>query len=244
MRFKDFITRQRVAIFLVGLIAFATSILTAYIIGFTTEWGELFIDLAASAVTVIFTALIIDYLNAREKASKTKNAAGLAENEIRVTCFRVKWSMARLFGLERQRSGREKISDRTEAREYLDRVSHEVTTYLEKNSMKNAPLEAARFPKYLERLQTAKTELEQTLILYEYAMDYRLKERVLNLRSELQISENILGFIDFSEELNEANISLIRIQSQSVYDEIERVLEHGSQLVQGTQIRESKSRLH
>jgi hypothetical protein len=243
MRFKDFITRQRATIFLVGLIVFAISILTSLKTGFATMWGELFIDLAASAITIIFTSLIIDYLSVREKASKTKNAAGLAEEEIRVTCFRMKWSMARLFGLERQLSGRNKISNRTEAREYLDRVGQEVTTYLKTKSMEDAPLVVSRLPKYLERLQTARIELEQTLILYEYAMDYRLKERVLNLRTELQISENILGFIDFSEDLNEANISLIRIQSQAVSDEIERVLEHDSRIVQGTQIREKKSRL-
>jgi len=243
MHFKDFITRQRVAIFLVGIIAFAASIVEANRAGFATEWGELFIDLAGSAVTVIFTALIIDFLNVREKASKTKNASELAENEIRVTCFRVQWGMARLFGLERQRKGRDKISNRSEARKYLDTVTHEVTTYLENNNIEHAPLNASRFPKYYERLHTAKIELEETLLLYEYAMDYRLKERVLNLRSELQISENILGFIDFSEELNDSNMSLIRIQSQCVYDEIENVLNHDSRSNQGSQIRESKSRL-
>ena len=78
MRFKEFITRQRVAIFVVGLIVFAISILVSHVAGFETMLGELSIDLAASALTIIFTALIIDYLGVREKASKTKNAAALA----------------------------------------------------------------------------------------------------------------------------------------------------------------------
>lgn len=243
MSFKNFITRQRVAIFLVGLLVFIVTLIIATVTGYQTQWGELSIDLAASAVTVIFTSLIIDYLNAREKVSKTKSATTLAEEEIRVCCFRIKWSMARLFGLERQRSGRNKISNRTEAREYLDKVGHEVTNYLKTNSIEKAPLQESRFQKYLDRLQTARTELEQTLILYEYAMDYGLKERVLHLRTELEISENLLGFIDFSESLNEANVSLIRVQSQTLYDEIENVLHYDSSTIRGAKIRHNKSRL-
>jgi hypothetical protein len=66
------------------------------------------------------------------------------------------------------------------------------------------------------------------LILYEYALSYSLRERVLKLRSELQIADHVLGFIDLSTPLSEANISLIRITSQSIYDSIEDLLGHHS----------------
>jgi hypothetical protein len=243
MSFKDFITRQRVGIFVIGLAVFVVSIATALLTGFATLWGEMFIDLAASAITVIFTALIIDYLGVREESNKTKNAAGLAEDEIKATCFRVKWRMARMFGMERRQSGRDNISNRKEARDYLETVSLDVTKYLETHGMidNHTPLDESVLPRYLERLQFAKTELEQTLILYEYAMSYSLRERVLSLRSELQIADNVLGFIDFSEKLNMANVSLIRILSQSVYDEIEVVLEHDSRIELGTPIHAKES---
>jgi hypothetical protein len=243
VRFKDFITRQRVGIFVIGFAVFAASITAAHAEGFASLWGELLVDLAASAVTVIFTALIIDYLGVREESSKTKNAAGLAEDEIKATCFRVKWRMARTFGMERHPSGRDSISSRKEAKEYLDTVSANVTDYLESHSMVAAstPLHADVLPRYLERLEVARTELEQTLQLYEYAMSYSLRERVLSLRSELQIADNILGFIDFSEKLNDANISLIRILSQSVYEEMEKVLEHDSRIELGTPLHAKES---
>jgi len=245
MRFKDFVTLQRAGIFVIGFVTFGVSLGIAHITGFATLWGALFIDLAASATTVVFTALIIDYLGVREENSRTRNAAGLAEDEIKATCFRVKWRMARLFGLKRQGSSRDNISSREEAREYLDNAGSEVDEYLETHSLmsKDTPLDTAGLPKYLERLELARADLEQTLILYEYAMAYSLRERILNLRSELQVAENILGFIDFSEELNKANISLIRILSKSIYDEIEQVLKHDSRIELGTPINAKDSSL-
>jgi hypothetical protein len=238
MKFKDFITRQRVAIFIIGLVTFVVSLIVAQHRGFATLWGELFVDLAASSITVIFTALIIDYLGVREESSKTKNASSLAEDEIKATCFRVKGRMARLFGQQREGSGRDNISNRKEARDYVENMRQEVNAYLETHNRMNndTPLQADLLPKYLERLQVARTELEQTLVLYQYAMSYSLREEVLSLRSELQVADNILGFIDFSEELNEANISLIRILSQSIYDAVESVLEHDSRSASGVSI--------
>jgi hypothetical protein len=245
MTFKDFITRQRGAIFVLGLATFIVSLVIAHIKGYATLSGALFIDLAASATTIVFTALIIDYLGVRERSNKTRNAAGLAEDEIKATCFRVKWRMARLFGLKRRETARDNISNREQAREYLDRAGQEVDEYLNTHHLasKETPVVASMLPKYLERLEIARTELEQTLLLYEYAMPYTLRERVLNLRSELQVADNILGFIDFSEELNKANTSLVRILSQSVYDGIEEVLEHDSRIELGTPIYAKDSNL-
>ena len=236
MTFKDFISRQRVGIFVIGIALFFVSLLMAHITGHDTLWGALFIDLAASATTVVFTALIIDYLGVRERSSRTKNAAGLAEDEITATCFRVKWRIARLFGLKRRESARDNISNRDQARHYLQRAGQEVDEYLSKHTpvKDSTPLDASQLEKYLERLEIARTELEQTLLLYEYAMSYSLRDQILNLRSELQVADNILGFIDFSEELSEANTSLVRILSQSVYDSVEAVLEHDSRTELGT----------
>jgi hypothetical protein len=245
VRFKDFITKQRVGIFIVGIGTFIVSLVVAHVTGFATLWGELFVDLAASAVTVVFTALIIDYLGVREESNKTRNAAGLAEDEIKATCFRVKWRMARMFGMERSGESRDAISNREEAREYLEKVRGQVDDFLDTHNLiaPEVPLDAALLPKYTERLQLARAELEQTLILYEYAMSYSLRERILNLRSELQIADNILGFIDFNEELNDSNISLIRILSQSIHDEIEAVLDHDSRVELGSSILAKDSQL-
>jgi hypothetical protein len=235
MHFKDFISKQRVGIFVIGLATFFVSLVVAHKQGYNTLWGELFVDLAASAVTIIFTALIIDYLGVREENNKTKSAAGLAEDEIMATCFRIKWRMARLFGLERRELARDSISNREQAREYLERAGEEVNSYLENHNVADSdtPIHIPQFPRYLERLETARTELEQTLMLYEYAMNYSLRERVLSLRSELQVADNILGFIDYSEKLSKANISLIRVLSQSIYTAMEEVLEHDSRIALG-----------
>ena len=246
MQFRDFITRQRVGIFVIGFATFVMTLVIAQAQGYASLSGALFTDLAASSITVVFTALIIDYLGVREESNKTKNAAGLAEDEIKATCYRVKWRMARLFGLERhEASKRDNISSREEAKDYLDLVEGEVNTYLATHNMQrdDVSVQAALFPKYLERLESARTELEQTLLLYEYAMSYSLRERVLSLRSELQIADNLLSFIDASDELNDANISLIRVLSQSVYDKIEDVLGHDSRIEQGLAIDEKDSRL-
>jgi hypothetical protein len=245
MHFKDFITKQRVGIVVIGLAIFTISLFVAHKRGYNTLWGELFVDLAASAVTVIFTALIIDYLGVREENNKTKSAAGLAEDEIKATCFRIKWRMARLFGLERRELARDSISNREQAREYLERAGEEVNSYLENHNVADGdtPIRTPQFPRYLERLETARTELEQTLMLYEYAMSYSLRERVLSLRSELQVADNILGFIDYSEKLSNANISLIRVLSQSIYTAMEEVLEHDSRIALGVPLHAKDSQV-
>jgi hypothetical protein len=230
MKLKDFITSQRVGIFAIGLIAFALSLLTARRIGYTTIWGELLIDLASAAITVIFTTLIIDYLGVREELSKTRNATGLAEDEIKSICFRLKWRMARLYSMKRDGINRDEIESREQARDYLKRAEQDVNTHLEKRPFENTvkPLDASALPKFLERLQRAKEELEQTLLLYEYAMGYTLRERVLTLRTELQIADNILGFLDVSDTPSDAATAMIRVLSASIYDATESVLGHNS----------------
>jgi hypothetical protein len=231
---------------IIGTLSFIVSLLIAHKSGYSSIAGDLFIDLAGSATTIVFTAMIIDYLGLKEQAGKTKNAAGLAEDEIRATCFRVKWRMARLFGLQRNRIiERENISNRQEAREYLNTAEQEVNSYLKSNNPEDirTPIETSKFSQYLERLVTARSELEQILVLYEYAMNYSLRERVLGLRTELQIADNVLGFIDNSDDLNKANISLIRVLSQSIYEAIETVLEHDSQISSGTPLHAKDSSL-
>lgn len=245
MKFKDFISRERVGIFIVGIGLFAASLWGAKITGYASLGGELFIDLAAAVSTIVFTALIIDYLSLRERSNRTRNAAGLAEDEITATCFRIKWRMARLFGLEAKRSGRENISSRSEAREYLERARKEVNSYLSAHppGSKDTPLVESMLPKYIERLQKARDELEQTLLLYEYAMDYSLRERVLSLRSELQVADNILGFVDVAEKLNDANASLVRVLSQTIYDTAEELLGHDSRINLGDTISDKNTPL-
>jgi hypothetical protein len=227
--FKEFITKQRVAIFFIGLLAFCITLVLSHIIGFNSLWGELFIDLAASAFTIIFTTLIIDYLQLREKGMRTMNAAALAEAEIRTICLRIKWRMARLLGMQQDELDRNAISDRESARNYLDQVTKKVDSYLSAGfEDKKQNINDKALQKYLERLQDSQNELEQTLILYDYALSYSLRECVLALRRELQTSDRLLGFIDNGELLNDANRSLIEISAQSVYDAVEDVLTHSS----------------
>src|SRR6185312_9903916 len=166
MRFKDFVTTQRASIFIVGIAFFIVSLVTSHLIGFDSLWGELFVDLAASAVTVIFTALIIDYLNLKERSNKTQNAASLAEDEIRATCFRINWRLARLFGLERRGSARDRVSTREQARHYLDTATDEVSDYLSHLDFSNdkTKVDTDAFQRYLDRLQLSQNELEQVLV--------------------------------------------------------------------------------
>jgi hypothetical protein len=227
--FKDFITKQRAAIFVLGIAVFIGALVLSHIIGFDSLWGELFIDLATSAVTIVFTALIIDYLNVREQSMKTMNAAGLAESEIRAICLRIKWRMARLFGMEQNLIQRDQISDQHDALQYLEKVTNKVDNYLSEGfDAHQEKMDEKSFQKYLERLQSSQNELEQTLILYEYALSYSLRECILALRRELQTADRLLGFIDNSEELNEANRSLIKVTAQSIYDSVEEVMSHTS----------------
>jgi hypothetical protein len=245
MKLKDFITAQRLGIIIIGSFTFAISVIAAHYIGFASLWGALLIDLASAAVTVIFTTLIIDYLGVREQISKTKNASGLAEDELKATCFRLNWRMARLYGLKHNREARENISSRQEAKRYVQEAEQSVSAYLGDRKLddKDAKIDLSTLPRYLERLQLARTELEQTLVLYEYAMGYSLRERVLALRSELQIADNILGFLDVTDETNEANISMVRVLSQSIYEAIQDVLSHDSRVISGTPLDAKESRL-
>jgi hypothetical protein len=240
MRFKDFITRQRIVIFVAGIVIFVGALSLAHDCGLATLPGELMVDLAASSVTVVFTALIIDYLGVLEEYGKTQKAANLAEDEIKAACFRLKFQMASFFGIKRQATGRNMIADLKEARSYLLVITKEVDSYLEEHRLDdvNTPVLLDRFPRYLDRLQHAQGEFEQTLLLYEYAIPYSLRERILSLRRELRVADNLLGFID--ESLNEANISLIRVMSQSIYDLMTDMLSHESRTPNAQTIHEKK----
>jgi hypothetical protein len=228
MKFKAFISRQRLAIFIVGLAVFILSIIISNLSGFASLWGELFVDLAASSVTIIFTALIIDYLSLKEQSNKTKNAASLANEEIKASCFRIKTSLAWLFGLERRNIDldRDDISSISDVRDYLESASKIVDDYLSEHSLtdKNTPIDKKALPRYIDRLQSAQSDLEQTLILYEFAMPLNIREQVLKLRRELQLSERLVGFIDDYDSLSESNISMIRVTAQSVYGSLKETL--------------------
>jgi hypothetical protein len=218
MKFKAFISRQRLAIFIVGLAVFILSIIISNLSGFASLWGELFVDLAASSVTIIFTALIIDYLSLKEQSNKTKNAASLANEEIKASCFRIKTSLAWL--------DRDDISSISDVRDYLESASKIVDDYLSEHSLtdKNTPIDKKALPRYIDRLQSAQSDLEQTLILYEFAMPLNIREQVLKLRRELQLSERLVGFIDDYDSLSESNISMIRVTAQSVYGSLKETL--------------------
>ncbi len=229
MRFKDFITRQRVAIFIIGVALFTLSLLIAHAAGLSSLWGDLSVDLAASSVTIIFTALIIDYLGLKEQSNRTKNVASLGEEEIRATCYRIKMRLAWLFGLEREilYSARQDIATRQDVQEFLEYASKIVDDYLQDNKFtdKATKVDVKSLPRYMERLEMAQAELEQTLILYEYVIPLPIRERVLKLRSELQTSDRLLGFIEDFNDLNKSNFSLIRFTAQSVYDALQEVLD-------------------
>jgi hypothetical protein len=245
MHFKEFITRQRVIIVIVGIATFVIALFFSHLIGFSTLGGALFVNLAASSITIVFTALIIDYLGLKEASDKTQNAAGLAEDEIKTTCFRIKWRLARLFGLERHSSTRDHIGDHQEAIEYLEEITTAVENFLARHDFINdkTSIKGKSFIKYRENLESAQTELEQVLILYEYAMPFSFREHVLALRKELRVSEQVLGFIDTETSLNSSNLSLIRITAQSIYDAIEAVLAHSSRIDQGVPIHSKGSKL-
>lgn len=230
MKFKDFITRQRLTIFIAGVVVFVITLIIAHHSGASSETGTLFINLAASSVTIISTALILDFLNAKERHSKTEPAAKLAKDEVRNICYRMEISIARLYGLKRTAGARENISNHEEARQYLQKLTDEVGDYLSRKDIfdANTSLSTEALRNYLERLQQSLIDLEQTLILYEYALSYKLRESILILRSELQIVERLLGFMDTSVPLNKANLSLISITSQSVYEATESVLANDS----------------
>lgn len=224
-------TKQRIIIFVAGITMFVITLLLAYGIGFSSLAGDLFIDLAASSVTIILTALIIDYLNLREQKDKTKNANNLAKDEIRSICTRIEFSLARLYGIEIDRSARKSISSKETAKQYLEELTNQVKSYLSRKDLfkDKSALATDIIDDYSERLQRSQTDLEQTLLLYEYALSYKLKESVLALRNELQISERLLNFVDTKEKLSDTTFSLIQVTSESIYQEAEHVLSYVTQ---------------
>ena len=231
MTFKNFVTRQRLSIFLIGILIFFISLTLANIIGISHIWGDIFVNLAASALTIIFTVFIIDYLSLKERAEQTSSAGDLAEDEIRSICLRIRWNIARLFGYKPVGFNRENISSRKQAGKYLDKLTQGVDSFLSEtwdNISSNGQLSEASLQKYMDRLQSARIELEQTMILYEYALPFALREAILNLRSELQLTDRLLNFIDTSTPINEANHSLVSVSSKAVYEAIEKVLSYGN----------------
>jgi hypothetical protein len=228
--FKQFITRQRVTIFVIGILSFTVSFLIARWFSYETLWGGLFDNLAASSITIVFTALIIDYLSAREEASKTSDAATLAGEEIHSICSRVEWQIARLFGLDPNRAERESISNHEEAITYIQKNNGRVQSFLSGLDFdeKHDHLNESVLNRFAERLQQSQAQLEQTLVLYEYALAHDFRVSALTLRRELQVTERLLGFVDFSESLSEENESLIRFIASEVHQAAQAVLEAAS----------------
>jgi len=219
MTFKQFITRQRVTIFVIGIVLFGLSFLVARWFGYESLGGELFDSLAASSITIVFTALIIDYLGAKEEAGKISEAATLAEEEIDSVCSRIEWQIARLFGLERNLTERVSISNHDEAITYIQRNNTRVQSFLATLNFneKQVHLNEMVLGRFAERLQQLQSQLEQILVLYEYALAHEFRVNVLTLRRELQTTERLLSFIDFSEQLSEENESLIRFAATEVH---------------------------
>jgi hypothetical protein len=227
MTFKQFITKQRVSIFIIGLVLFTISFLVARSFGYESLWGSLFDSLAASSITIVFTALIIDYLGAQEEAGKIREAATLAEEEINSICSRIEWQIARLFGLRPNLIERETISSHEEAITYVQRNNARVQSFLSTLDFdeKHEHLNEAILDRFAERLQQMQGHLEQTLVLYEYALAHDFRVSVLTLRKELQTTERLLSFIDFSESLSEENESLVRIVAAEVHQAAQAVLQ-------------------
>lgn len=227
MTFKQFITRQRVTIFIIGIVLFILSFLVARWFGYSSQGGELFDSLAASSITIIFTALIIDYLGVKEEAGKISEAATLAEEEINSICSRIEWQIARLFGLERNLTERESISNHDEAITYIQRNNARVQSFLATLDFneKHVHLNEMVLSRFAERLQQMQGHLEQTLVLYEYALAHDFRVSVLTLRRELQTTERLLSFIDFSEPLSEENESLIRFAATEVHQAAQAALQ-------------------
>jgi hypothetical protein len=230
MTFKQFITRQRVAIFLIGLVLFTVSFLVAHWFSNGSLWGGLFDNLAASSITIVFTALIIDYLGAREEAGKISEAAALAEEEINSICSRVEWQIARLFGVKPNLAERETISNHDEALRYIQRNHERVQSFLSTLDFneQHDHLNEAVLDRFAERLQLLQSQLEQTLVLYEYALAHDFRVSALTLRRELQTTERLLSFIDFSESLSEQNESLIRFAAEEVHKAVQATLLYGN----------------
>lgn len=227
MTFKQFITRQRVSILIIGIILSAITLSLGRRFGIASVWGALLIDLAASSITIVLTALIIDYLGAREEASKISDAATLAEEEIRSICARIEWQIAQLFGLERNRAERLTISNHDEARTYLQKNYKRVQSFiasLDFDNNKELRTDEAALSRYSDRLQRIQAQLEQTLVLYEYALSHDFRVRALELRQELQITERLLGFIEFGDEVTDENESLIRLTAAAVYEAAQALL--------------------
>jgi hypothetical protein len=193
-------------------VLFTISFLVAYQFSYGSLWGSLFDNLAASSITIVFTALIIDYLGAREEASKISQAVTLAEEEISSICSRIEWQIARLFGLKPNLAERDTISNHEEAISYIQRNNKRVQSFLSTLDFneEHDHLNEAVLVRFAERLQQVQGQLEQTLVLYEYALAHDFRVSALTLRRQLQTTERLLSFIDFSEPLSEENESLIR----------------------------------
>lgn len=227
MTFKQFITRQRVIIFVVGILLFIFSFLLARRFGYNSLGGSLCDSLAASSITIVFTALIIDYLGVKEEAGKISEAATLAEEEINSICSRIEWQIARLFGLERNPTERESISNHDEAITYIQRNNARVQTFLSTLDFneKHVHLNEMVLSRFAERLQQMQARLEQTLVLYQYALAHDFRVSVLTLRRELQTTERLLSFIDFSEPLSDENESLIRFAATEIHQAAQTALQ-------------------
>lgn len=227
MTFKQFITRQRVIIFVIGIVLFTISFLIARRFGYASLWGGLFDSLAASSITIVFTALIIDYLGAKEEAGKISEAAMLAEEEINSICSRIEWQIARLFGLEPNLAERESISNHQEAITYIERSNTRVQSFLSALDFgeRHAHLNEMVLDRFAERLQQMQGHLEQTLVLYEYALAHELRVSALTLRRELQTTERLLSFIDFGEPLSKENESLVRFAAAEVHQAAQAALQ-------------------
>lgn len=225
MTFKQFITRQRVIIFIIGIVLFSVSLFVAHWLGYTSLPGALATNLAASSVTIVLTALIIDFLGVREAASKISDVAALAEEEIYSICSRAEWQIAQLFGLKRDATERNVISTREEARAYIQKNNELVQSFLSNIdfNQKVSNFNEDTLNKFTDRLQHIQTQLEETLVLYEYALAYDFRARALALRQELRTTERLFSFIDFSG-LGEENDSLVRLTMAELHDAAQDIL--------------------
>lgn len=240
MKLQGFFTKQRYIILGAGLVLFIVFLSLAFAFGHATELGVLFIDLSSSAVTIILTALAIEYFQFREQADKTHHVASIAEEEIQAICYRVRLATAKLCGYKEKPGDQDKLGSLDDVEQYLKNSTDNINRFYDKGKFTVTATSVAEFRHTSLKLQS---EIEQGITLFGYALPYSLQAHVLALRSSLQIAARAMGFMHEAGSINKQHQQLVRELSQDMYKAVQAVLKHESRTHQNRSIASKPGRV-
>jgi|GEM_PF-6163381 len=161
----------------------------------STAWGSLLINLSASALTVAFTALLIDWLYERRQRLLMAQPLEFARHELSSVIFTIGLTLGRPYlGQDFSRIVQDWFKTKDVSMDGLAVMRKSLISTLERLTPANCPETSTKLATILNRqLGDQVSSIDEILRLYGFALDAELRDSVHLLRDRIVSLRNSLS---------------------------------------------------